>query len=80
MAELPLLVVDLELARGADPGAHDLAAVGRQVGIEVDGVRIAADALPLGGVHDRRRAGFAQDGDEIGHGTTPGDWLNDGSP
>ena len=72
MAVLPLLVVDLELARRADPGAHDLAAVGGQVGVQVDGVRVAADALPFGRVDHRGRTGFAQDGDEVGHGMAPG--------
>lgn len=71
MAVFPLVVVDFELARGADPGAHDLAAVGRQVGVQVHGVRVAPDAFPLGRVHDRGGAGFTQHGDEIGHGTTP---------
>src|SRR5262245_11827035 len=67
MAVLPLLVVHLELAGGADPGAHDLAAVLGEVGIEVHGVRVAADALPFSRVEDGSRAGLAQDGDEVGH-------------
>lgn len=67
VAELPLLIVHLELAGGANPGAHDLAAVLGQISIEVHGVRVAADALPLGCINDGSRAGFAQNGNEIGH-------------
>jgi hypothetical protein len=58
VAVLPLLVIHLEQAGGADPGSHDFAAILGKIGIEIDGVRVAPDALPFGGIHNRYRAGF----------------------
>ena len=68
MAVFPLHIIDAPLARRADPGAHDLAAVFAGVGVEVDGVRVAFEFFPFAGVEYRQRMGIAQNGDRGGRG------------
>ena len=48
----PLHILDVPLARCADPGAHDLAAIVAGVCIEVDCVRITFQFFPFAGVEN----------------------------
>lgn len=67
VAVFPLHVLHSPFARGADPGAHDLAAVFAGVGVEVDGVGVAFEFFPFAGVQHRQWVGVAQYGDRLGH-------------
>ena len=67
MAVFPLHVFHVPLARCADPGAHDFAAVFAGVGVEVDSVRVAFELFPFAGIQDRQWVGVAQYGDGLGH-------------
>ena len=62
VAVLPFHIVDSPFPGGADPGAHDFAAVFAGVGVEVDGVGIAFELFPFTGVEHRQRVGIAQNG------------------
>ncbi|MCY1245059.1 hypothetical protein D9M72_581720 [compost metagenome] len=76
MAVLPLHIFDVPLARGADPGAHDLAAVFTRVGVEVDGVRVAFEFFPFAGVEHGQRVGIAKYGNRCGHDDS-GQWAQE---
>ena len=67
VAVFPFHVVDSPLARRADPGAHDLAAVFGGVGVEVDGVRVAFKLFPFAGIEHRQWMGIAQNGNRRRH-------------